>query len=174
MSNDNFERWVNVSKGTKWVRKTNRRGEVETETVAPKMAFLVDPEDRIYLNSRKASSADLDLFSNGTFEPIRLVETAEDLDQVKTNPNLMTEREMKAAIDSDSGEFRDMIASINGITPLLRMLELAKEKDVAMSKIDAIKGRVLEVDDKYFCDGEDASDQFFVPEDIQNTAKSIH
>ena len=51
MSNDNFERWVNVSKGTKWVRKTNRRGEVETETVAPKMAFLVDPEDRIWTYS---------------------------------------------------------------------------------------------------------------------------
>lgn len=148
MAENNVETWKNPTDGRVWVNRLDHRGEPKrVEIIGPGRTFYVTPAER-HLNSEMASSEELDIFRNGTLTPIRLVSDAE-MAEFATNPNLMTEGDMRTMVAKPKrgapDAFAERLTEIKNPATLERLLKLAREEDAPMSRVEAIEGRLREI-----------------------------
>lgn len=137
MANIGKETWVNVTKGLVEVTRYDSRGVARGEVVKGGAKFTLSPEER-QLNQDVAASPDQDLFKNGVLHPIRLLEDAEDYAETASNPNFVSDDEMKELFKLPIAKLRDRLASINSSATITRIQELAADDDtltVAKSKV---------------------------------------
>jgi hypothetical protein len=148
---NNVETWKNPTEGRVWVNRLDHRGEPKrVEIIGPGRTFHVTPAER-RLNQEMASSSDLDIFTNGTLTPIRLLGTDEaEAAAFATNPNLMTEGDMRALVakpkrGAATDAFAERLGEIRNGATLQRLLALAREEDAPLSRVEAIEARLAEV-----------------------------
>jgi hypothetical protein len=150
MSENNTETWKNPTDGRVWINRLDHRGEPKrVEIIGPGRTFYVTPAER-HLNQEMASSEDLDVFRNGTLTPIRLLGTDEaEAAAFATNPNLMTEGDMRTMVAKPKrgapDAFAERLTEIKNPATLERLLKLAREEDAPMSRVEAIEGRLREI-----------------------------
>jgi hypothetical protein len=147
---ENVETWKNPTEGRVWVNRLDHRGEPKrVEIIGAGRTFHVTPEER-RLNQEMASSEDLDVFRNGTLTPIRLLGTDEAEEAAfATNPNLMTEGDMRTMVAKPrrgaTDAFAEKLTEIKNPATLQRLLNLAREEDAPLSRVEAIEGRLREI-----------------------------
>lgn len=140
------ETWKNPTAGRVWVKRLDHRGELaKTEIVRSGGVFHLTTAER-ELNQELAVSEDLDLFANGTLTPIRLIEGTAAAREFATNPNLITEEDMKGLVKTRSKDaFVERLAAIKNPATLQRLAALSREEDAPLSKVEAIEARLQEV-----------------------------
>lgn len=146
MSDDKYETWKNATLGRVVLKKYNQKGELSDEMVAGHKVFHITPQER-RINTEMAATAELDMFSNGQLTPVRLIDSEEDAKELASNPNLMSEDEMRDLFKAHWKTFEARVSEISNLPALNRMLELASnnEVDAKVRQLDAIKARIEDV-----------------------------
>lgn len=149
---DELETWKNPTEGRVWVNRLDYHGELDkVEVIAGGRTFHISSAER-RLNQEMAYNADLDIFTNGTLTPIRLIEGSDDAKAFAANPNLLTEDDMRGLVKPGKGPakattdaFVDRLATIKNPATLERLLSLAREEDAPLSRVEAIQGRLRDL-----------------------------
>lgn len=143
-----FETWQSGIDGIVWLKKFDRRGEIVEEQVKPHGKIMLTPEERRY-NQELVAEAHNDPFQNGMLIPLQLVESAEDYDKLRGNPNHLTEQDMREMLEDPKGldTLRDGIGQVSNPTTLQRMLAIAEgdEVDATMRQVRVIRERLSEI-----------------------------
>jgi hypothetical protein len=139
------EIWMNPTAGTVFLLKMDHRGELTRyEQVNSGRKFNITTEER-QLNMERAADESLCVFRNGTLQPVRLIAEDEETRELASNPNAMSESDMKALLSGHFKTFEAKLAQINNGATLERMLALAYDQDVTIKRVQSIQGRIGEV-----------------------------
>lgn len=149
MSNvDDKETWKNAGAGEIWIKVLDPITQRMQHTpVRSGAKVAISTRDRQF-NQDLAASPDKDFFSNGTLTPVRLVDTAEDYQEISSNPNLLSEDDMVEILKIRAiGKFRERIADITNLIALNRMIEMAEseEVNVTMAHSKALNARLQDL-----------------------------
>lgn len=139
-----FETWKNISAGKVWVNKLDRRGDPSVELVPSQGVFRISSEDRRF-NQDAAANDRLDVFKNGMLVPVRLLDGSEDVADIASNPNLMSESDMVSLFSVHHKTFVSRLGEVSNTITLNRLLDIARERDEKLSKISAIEARLAEL-----------------------------
>jgi hypothetical protein len=73
------------------INRLDHRGELtKHDIVDPGKKFNLTTEER-RMNQELAARADMDVFSNGQLQPVRILDDVDDAREIASNPNLMSE-----------------------------------------------------------------------------------
>ncbi len=140
-----YEIWKNTGKSRVVLKRLDRRGDLRDEMIGPEKSFHMTPAER-RLNQELASSEKYDPFSNGQFVPVQLIETAEDVEAIKANPNLIGDAEIATLLDGKKTNWRAFDARLEDITNpavLQRMLQVAEGSETITARsLQAIEKRL--------------------------------
>lgn len=143
-----FETWQSAIRGLIIVKRFDRKGDPVDERIPAGGKIMLTPEERRF-NQERVAEASLDPFQNGMLVPLKLVESAEDYDELKGNPNHLTEDDMRALLANPKklDELKKGVASVSNPTTLQRLLAIAEsdEIDVTVKQLKVIKARVAEI-----------------------------
>lgn len=148
------ETWQNVTAGRVVINRIDHRGELtKTTIVDPGKKFSLTTEER-KMNQELAARADLDVFSNGFLQPVRILDSVDDAREIAANPNLMSEAEMRALMKPSvkTPDFAQKLATVTNSAALERLLALAEEEDATISKHEAIRARLREASPDLFAE----------------------
>jgi len=145
----NTETWRNQGNGSVWVWIADRFGHYKDQTVRAGGKIQITPDDRRY-NQERAADDSLDIFSNGTLVPVRLIEGSEDAREIAANPNLISESDMVVLFSLEPGEFDKKLADITNPVVLQKLVAMSEDEEVDASLRQAkrIAARLTEVTDK--------------------------
>jgi predicted ATP-grasp superfamily ATP-dependent carboligase len=141
---DAKECWKNATAGMHAVVKVDLRGNIIHENVPSGKLLYLSKEERM-INQERCVSTDLDVFQNGVFVPVRLVDPEDEL-EFASNPNLITEDEMPAMFKLHHKKFDDKIAAITNVYAVNRLLELAVEMDATHRQVQKLQDRLAELE----------------------------
>lgn len=143
-----FETWKSNLPGTLWIKRFDRSGNEIDERIDGGREVRVLPEER-RLNQEIAATPELDPFQNGQLVPLKLVESAEDYDELRSYGNHLTEADMRALLKKPKAvaELVTAIESISNPTTLVRFLAISEEEEVdaTVRQVKAIKDRLTAV-----------------------------
>lgn len=139
------EIWMNPGLGTVFVKKMDHRGELtRSEQVNSGRRFNITSEER-RLNMEQAADESLCVFRNGTLQPVRLIAEDEESRELASNPNAMSESDMKTLLAGHFKTFEHRVGQINNGATLERMLALAYDQDATVKRVQRIQQRIEEV-----------------------------
>jgi hypothetical protein len=140
-----LETWQNASAGVVVVRKFDHRGELDKEEIVRggQMVHLTEEERR--MNQDLAASSAQDFFSSGVMRPVRILSDADDAAEIASNANLMSEDDMRKVVKGHPQSFAQKLGEISNPVTLHRLLQIAKEEDVANSRVEAVQKRLMGV-----------------------------
>lgn len=138
------ETWQNESQGKIWVWKVDSRtGGLKDELIPGGQKFMIRNEDRV-MNQDMAAADELDIFKNGTLSPVRLVDAAEQK-ELASNPNFISESEIKDLFTGHWKTFESKVASITNENVIQRMVDLAPSVDAKVRQVEMLKARLGEL-----------------------------
>lgn len=142
---EDHEEWMSGIDGVIYIKKLDRRGDLSDVPIKPHGKIRLLPEER-RLNQEMAAEESLDVFTNGHLIPTVLVETSEDFEQLKGNPNHLTATDMEDIL-SDPAALQEQIASVSNVGTLRRLLTIANgpDSEVRVKDVRAIEARLDEV-----------------------------
>lgn len=140
------ETWKNATRGKVVVLKYDLRGNLIHELVHGNGTFTLSREERL-LNMDRAANDGLDVFKNGTLVPVRLIDGTEDAAEIASNPNLLTEDDMRGLFKAHWKTFEAKVQSISNPLTLSRLLALAEDEDTGatIKQQKTVKARLEEV-----------------------------
>lgn len=139
MANEKKELWENSIKGNIFVKTYDVGGKLVDSIVRSGKKIAITAEER-RLNQEMAANKDLDFFANGMLRPvdIALIEDAQDYEEIASNPNLISDSEMKDLFKLRGKAFKDRIEAISNTTTLDRVKEIA-EDDATAATVTQVK-----------------------------------
>lgn len=144
-TNSEVETWKNASASRVVIKKFSYDGKLKDEIVRGHGVVTVSAQER-KINAEMAADASQDVFSNGALLPVQLVETADDLEQIQENPNLLSETDMGELLDGHHKTLESRLGEISSKATVSRLLEIAQERDITTGKLKAIESRLAELD----------------------------
>lgn len=143
-----FETWKSAIAGVIVVKRFDRKGDILDEAIHSGKSIMLTPEER-RLNQEIAAEPGLDPFQNGMLIPVKLLESADDYEDLKGNPNHLSEPEMRALLANPKAfdKLKGTLGSLSNPVTLQRLLAIAEEPDVdaTVRQIRAINERIGEV-----------------------------
>lgn len=137
------ETWENVSKGTVGYLESDPKGPPRGKMVRAGGKFSISTEDRI-MNQDLAKN-DGGVFQNGRLQPVRLVDTAEDYEEVASNPNFMSESDIAALLKQPVKALQARLDEITSVNTINLIAEMAQaDGNIKKSTLDAIDARLEE------------------------------
>lgn len=150
--NEEYEIWENLSNSTIWVNKTDHKGEVGAFKVVKGAKLQITPADRLHENQERIRlaqksevAAKLDPFENGSFVPVALLDSSDDLED---NPNHLSRSEIEDMFTVRNYlQFKASLKEITAPGILTAMLAMAEDdsRDATVGQIKAIKERIEEL-----------------------------
>lgn len=143
-----LEIWRNGGASRHWVSRIGQYGARYQEIIAGYKTFSISPEER-RLNQNIVARPEYDPFTNGTFQPVTLLDDEPDTDSLRTNPNVFDD-EVGVRIFKMKGEkFRDRVSMINNATAISRLLDMARDpkNECTLQQFEYIKLRQGELQD---------------------------
>lgn len=140
-----LETWE--ANGRVCIRKVDRNGNLEPVMVNRGRRIQLTEEER-RLNQLRAASEEMDPFANGTLSPVRLVEGSEAAEAILSNPNHVTEDDMRELLSGHHKTFEKRLNEFVSPYILRRMIDMAENDDeveVSTKRMQAIKDRLKEV-----------------------------
>ncbi len=151
MARKEFETWENRNRSEIWINRTDFKGEIQSVRVPPGQRVEISPEDRIRYNQEAAWDSSLDWFSNGALSQVYLLDTAEDYEELVSNPNTKSETELRALLDLNANELKKELAQITSALVLQRLKgyvesdEADKADNITVAKVKAVNARFEEL-----------------------------
>jgi hypothetical protein len=139
------EIWKNATQAQVVIQRSAPNGLVRHELITAGRAFTLSSEDR-RMNQNLAANEDLDVFSNGTLQPIKLPEDTEP--ELLTNPNHVADEELPQLFRLQIRTFTKRIAAISNVPMLQRLAELGPGQDATVRQMAVIQERLDEVSPK--------------------------
>lgn len=122
---DFVETWEHVSPQNWGIIRFDARGEERGEIVnAGAGPFRITTEERMITEDRIITDED-DPFKNGAFRPV----TVPDSITIKTNPNALSEDEIREILSASDLAFAENLQLIDSVATYKRMLEVAEQMD---------------------------------------------
>lgn len=150
-----LETWRNPGEARVVIKRLDpRTGDLSRdELIRGGATFTITPDER-EINQRMAYNPQMDFFRNGTLVPVALIEGSEMALEAATNPNLLSDGDMRSLLARKTGPaktkadeaFLAKLADIENATTLGRLLALAEEEDAPVSRVRAIQARLAEVE----------------------------
>jgi hypothetical protein len=146
MDNEDQETWSNIGKGDVFVLTFDHSGRLKSVPVRSGQRITMTVRER-QLNQERAYSSEVDMFSNGRLAPIRLVDSADDYEEIASNPNHLSEGDMTDVLKLKGKAFTDRLDEITNVIALERMHELASDEkaNVSMAQFRTLEKRLSEV-----------------------------
>lgn len=139
-----FEVWENATQSNLVIRKRGEYGVEQEERVTGRKRLEITARDR-RMNEDRIANPRNNPFRNGTLVPLVLTAESHDAEELVNNPNLMTEEEMKALVGAPDKRFNERLKTIDNATVLQRLLAVAGEQDVRLSRYAAIEAHLDDV-----------------------------
>jgi hypothetical protein len=145
MANDSFadvdrtfvETWESVVPQDIWVVKVNHRGDTEPLRAGGRRRFTITTYDRMVTQERVARP-EYDPFTNGQFRPV----VVPDGINIKTNPNALSDEDIQALFNASDVAWVEYLKVIDSAETLRRMVELADNADIKLSRFRELEGRL--------------------------------
>ena len=140
-----LEAWKNETAGVVVLRKLDHRGELnKVELVRSGQTIHLSEEER-RMNQELVATAAQDSFRNGVLTPVRILSGASDAAEIASNPNLMSEGDMRTLVGGHPKTFEKRLGEIANVTTLQRLLVIAQEEDASFKRVESIKARISTV-----------------------------
>lgn len=141
-----FEVWQSAIRGLIVIKRFDRKGDPINEAIPAGKTIHITPEERRF-NQEIAAEPTLDVFSNGMLVPVKLLDGTEDAEELKDNPNHLTETAMRSLFaDKRSRKaLEETVSRVSNPITLQRMLALADEEDATVKQVSFIQDRLAEV-----------------------------
>lgn len=123
------EVWENPGKGRVAIKKYDVNGRERVDLIGGGRKFSITPRER-KLNQELVAVEHLDVFTNGTLRPVRLLEGDEDAKVIASNPNHLSESDMADLLKAHWKVFDERVEKINNVGTLERLLEVAQDETV--------------------------------------------
>lgn len=123
------EIWENPGKSRVAIRKYDSTGRERVDLVGGGRKFNITTRER-KLNQELVAVDHLDVFTNGTLRPVRLLEGDEEVATITSNPNHLSESDMVDLLKSHWKVFDERIEKINHLGTLERLYEVAQDEKV--------------------------------------------
>lgn len=134
------ETWKNLSHQMKVAPSINFRGEMSQRVIQPGRVFEISTEERQHYQGQVADAKD-DEFMNGTFDAVKLVDSAEDYEIIANAPDRFSDDDLRDMIKGQAMTVAKRVAEIDNPVTLSRLIKLAEEADVSKSKLDVLSDR---------------------------------
>ena len=146
MDADNQETWANHGKGDVFVLTFDHTGRLKSVPIRSGQKLTLTVKER-QLNQERAFSSDADMFSNGRLSPVRLVDSADDYEEIASNPNHLSESDMVDVLKLKGKAFSERLDEITNVIALERMFELASDEsaNVSMTQFRTLEKRLSAV-----------------------------
>jgi len=140
------ETWSNIGKGDVFILTYDHKGALRSVPIRAGQSLTIAVEER-QLNQDRAASSDMDIFSNGRLAPMRLVDSADDYEEIASNPNHLTESDMLEILKSKGKIFNERLNEITNVIALERMHELASDEsvNVSMAQFRTLESRLADI-----------------------------
>jgi hypothetical protein len=144
--NDEKELWENRNKGEVWPLVYDVRGNLVPTRVGPGQKIHLTAVER-RINQERAYGPDGDLFKNGALSAVKVFDTAEDYEEIKTNSNTKSEAEIAELLKLTAPKLKKELETITSPFVMERLKELTEDEDsdLTVAKVSAIKARYDEV-----------------------------
>lgn len=144
VTNTDLETWKNVSAGMHGILRLDPYGKVLHELVGPTKSVQLTRDERIYYQRNVAEDHN-DIFKNGAFVPVKLVDE-NDVKEMAGNPNLLGTEELVALMKSPLKKLEAELAKITNVYALERLVEIAEEsEDIPLKKYNTVLARLDEL-----------------------------
>lgn len=137
-----FETWKNQGAGNVVVKKRGEYGVEKDEMVRGGKTLHISEADR-RMNQERAAAESLDVFTNGMLAPLKVGDSAAEFAE---NSNLLTEDEMRTLVRGHAKTFAKKLGEISNPIVVERLLQIAKEEDSTIGRVESIQARLDEVD----------------------------
>lgn len=155
------EVWKNITNSRIGYLTLDKHEDPVRKQVRGQKLLEVTPRERIY-NSDRAATDELDIFNNGWLIPVRLLEDDELSKEVASNPNLLSESDLRDMFKLQWRAFEKRVNEIDTIMILRRLEDLAENDDsinVTVKQSSVIQNRIAELTaDDQDTSGEDLDD----------------
>lgn len=144
---DEIETWQNVTKGRVVLQRLGALGQKRAEMIGAERTFHITPRER-RMNQEAAANEDLDVFLNGTLQPIRLLEGSEDYAQLTANPNLLgDDQQIRRLFKAGPDVFATRLAEIKNVSALerLHVLAMQDETGATVAQLRMVEARIEQV-----------------------------
>ena len=138
------EIWKNPGLGSIYIQVDGPQG-VKSEKIGPGSSINIQTSDRQMNQAITADPAN-DFFTNGRLVPVRLIESAEDYEELSANPNLIGDAEIKNLLGVRGAAFKKSIAEISNVAVLIRLKEFSEsDETVTAAQIRSLDARIEEL-----------------------------
>lgn len=142
-----LEQWTNETRSQTGIARADERAPRghRIDLILPGRTFAITPEDR-RLNATLIGDTRKDPFQNGRFSLQAAVETAEDVEELRSNPNTISQSEIEQLfVGGNMKQFNAQIAKITSVDAIQRVLDYANSSGAAQARIDAVQARFDEI-----------------------------
>jgi hypothetical protein len=146
-SESGVEVWRNATAGLVYINRIGEYGRKFSELIQPGRAFQVTPTER-RLNQNSVALAEFDVFTNGTLEPVDLIDDEPDTEKLRNNPNLITDKDVRLMFRLKGEMFRQRIEEITNVASVNRLLEAARDEnfEASLAQFEVLKMRKITLD----------------------------
>lgn len=144
-----LETWKNASNAFVAVTKLDPRGQEKTEIIESGKTFSLTSEER-RINQDRCIEVANDFFKNGMLMPIRLLDGDEEVAELASSANLMSDSELQDLFGQHWRTFEKRINEISSTVTLQRMLDLSEKVDATHKQVTTIQSRMFALDPTSF------------------------
>jgi hypothetical protein len=147
---EELEIWENRNRSEFWVMKEDLSGQVVPVRIAPGKQIEISTYDR-QRNQEQTVDPKFDWFTNGALSQVKLIDTADDIDEIKANPNTKSETELRELLNLNANELKKELAQITSPLVLARLKEFIESDDsdkaegLTVAKSKAVMARYEEL-----------------------------
>jgi hypothetical protein len=140
------EVWRNCSAGMTYITRIGEYGKHMTDLIHGGRTFSLTPTER-RLNQHSYATVELDLFTNGTFQPVSLVDGEPDTSKLLDNPNTLSDADIQKLLAIRGEAFEQRINAITSENTLTRILNMARQPryEVTLAQYETLKLRNMAI-----------------------------
>lgn len=141
-----LELWRNGGRGRVLVNRFGNDGKVRAELIGGGKAFHLTPTER-RMNQEMAALPSLDVFSNGTLQPVRLLDGEPDTQALLDNPNHIPDDDARKVFKLGDPQFKARIEAVTNGAALENLRTLAQERQTRATvwQLQVIEARLADV-----------------------------
>lgn len=124
-----LEAWTNATAGRIMLRRHSVTGELQTELIPSGKTIHLSPMER-KMNQEVAANEDLDVFLNGSLQPVRLLEGEASSEAMAAHPNHLSEDEARRLFKASPDAFAARLDEITNPAAVERLLALAEDPGI--------------------------------------------
>lgn len=141
-SDPGLELWRNAEPGTVAINCLGEYGRKRVELVKGGRTFTITPQER-RMNQNACALPELDMFTNGTLQPVNLLDDEPDTPSLRQNPNVFDEADIAKVFKLRGEAFADRIAQVTNPVAFDRLADMARDPryNATIQQYEQIKAR---------------------------------